>query len=89
VPIICHHIHYNENMDERKIKYLVPESLSFAQFQYVIRKNEKLTSHDALYFYVNKKIIPCSSTLIGQLYEKYKGNHGFLYIIYANENTFG
>lgn len=89
IPIICHPKDYNKITYKHRVKYLVPDSLSFAQFQYVIRKNIQMKKEDALYFFVNNRIIPSSSMSISEIYSKYKNKDNFLYIVYSTENTFG
>ena len=71
-----------------KRKYLVPRDLTMGQFLYVIRKRLKLSPEKALFLFVNNKI-PASTVLIGELYETNKDKDKFLYITYAQENTFG
>ena len=56
---------------------------------YVIRKRLKLTSDKSIYLFINEKIIPTTSALLGEIYEKYKDEDGFLYISYGGESTFG
>jgi len=90
VPIICHDINEKDLMKIKKYKYLAPDTLSFSQFQYVVRREMKLKPEQAIFFFINKKYIASSSDIIGQLYDKYKDpTHGFLYIVYSYENTFG
>ena len=43
----------------------------------------------ALYLYVDGKYLVTPSSTITTIYDKYKSDDGFLYITYANENTFG
>ena len=71
-----------------KKKYLVPNELTAGQFMYVIRRRIKLEPSKALFIFINGTI-PCSSTLMIELYEKYKDQDGFLYITYNGENVFG
>lgn len=75
-----------------KHKFLVPDSLSLAQFSYIIRKRINLTPADAIYIYVcdNDKItLPPMSNSIGTIYNDSKDKDGFLYLIYSCEETFG
>jgi len=88
VPIICERITPNIPEIDRK-KYLCPRDLSIANFMYVIRKRLKLSSEKSIYLFINDKIIPTTSSLLGVIYEKYKHEDGFLYISYGEESTFG
>jgi len=69
-------------------KYLVPFDLTMAQFIYIIRKNIKLSSEQALFLFINNHVVTPQS-LIGTIHEEYKHEDGFLYVVYAGENTFG
>lgn len=74
--------------DIDKSKFLVPGDLTMGQFIHIIRKRVELKAHEAIFVFVNNTI-PCSSSTIAQIYENSKDEDGFLYILYANENTFG
>ena len=71
-----------------KRKFLVPNDISVAQFMWIIRKRIQLPSEKAIFLFVNKTI-PQSSSTMGQIYNNYKDEDGFLYISYSGENTFG
>jgi GABA(A) receptor-associated protein len=88
VPIICERITTNIPEIDRK-KYLCPRDLSIANFMYVIRKRLKLSSEKSIYLFINNKIMPSTSSLLGVIYENYKDKDGFLYISYGGESTFG
>ena len=88
VPIICERITTNIPEIDRK-KYLCPRDLSIANFMYVIRKRLKLSSEKSIYLFINNKIMPATSSLLGVIYENYKDKDGFLYISYGGESTFG
>jgi len=42
-----------------------------------------------LSFLFVEDVLPPSSALMSQIYEKHKDSDGFLYITYSGENTFG
>lgn len=71
-----------------KNKYLVPTTLSFGQFLYVVRKQLQLDPDKALFIFINNVLVP-SSEMMGDVYSKYKDIDGFLYAIYSGESTFG
>jgi len=75
--------------DIKKQKYLVPHHVNIGQLIYTIRKQIKLDAKVAMFFFINKNIIPTSTSLVKDLYDKYADDDGFLYIHYATENTFG
>ena len=75
--------------DVEKHKYLVPKDMTMGNFMYVLRKNIKLKSDQALFVFVNN-LIACNSDLIGEIYNNYYDKDDkFLHVIYSSENTFG
>ena len=92
IPIICErsptctskHI---INIDKKK--YLVPTDMTIGQFIYVIRKRINIAKEEALFIFVNNRILPQSSDIVSNVYSKYKNDDGFLYMQYSSENTFG
>ena len=90
IPIICEKDDRSKDIPTiDRIKYLVPSDLSVSNFMYVIRKRIKISSEKSIYLFVNEKVIPATSQQLGQLYEKYANDDGFLYVRYAGESTFG
>lgn len=88
VPIICEKLNNKMPTIDKK-KYLVPIDLTMGQFMFVIRKRLHLKAEEALFLTVNNKNISATSAVIGDVYNNYKDNDGFLYINYTKENTFG
>lgn len=74
--------------DIDKTKFLVPGDLTMGQFIHIIRKRVKLKASEAIFVFINNSI-PSSSNTMAQIYENSKDEDGFLYVVYANENTFG
>lgn len=91
VPIICekNQAQKNDIPEIDKTKFLVPQDLSVGQFVYVIRRRLKLPPEKALFLFVGKRTIAPTTEIIGNLYEKYKDEDGFLYTLYSGENAFG
>jgi GABA(A) receptor-associated protein len=89
IPIICEKNKYCKNIDhlDRK-KYLVQPNLTIGQFIFVIRKRLRLNAYNALFLTING-IIPKTSEYVSTLYQKYKENDDFIYLVYSSENTFG
>ncbi len=69
-------------------KFLVPRDLTFGQFIYVIRKRMKIDSDKSLFVFANG-VLPPSTNLLQDIYERYADDDGFLYLKYDFENTFG
>ena len=80
-----------------KHKFIVPNEVTVGQFMYIIRKRIRLSPSKAMYIFVehdisrDKKeyIIPTNTEIIGNLYNKYKAECLFLYVVINGENTFG
>lgn len=88
-PIICEKSFNQLDLpDIDKKKYLVPNDLTIGQFIYVIRKRMQLKSEEALFLFINNKIMSASA-IIGNIYPQERDVDGFLYIQYAKENVFG
>jgi len=77
----------NEIIIDKK-KYLVPDDLTVSQFIYVIRKRLDIESEKALFLFFNNHL-PASSSLMNDIYKKYKSDDNFLYAIISLESTFG
>lgn len=87
IPIICERLTTKVAEIDRS-KYLCPNDLSLGNFVYVIRKRIKMAPEEAIYLFVNERILPVSK-ILGEIYEKHKDKDGFLYIKYDSEVTFG
>jgi len=89
IPVICERADTSDIALIDKHKYLVPAELIMGQFIFVIRRRLKLDAAKAIFLFVNNQIIPPSNASLGELYEEYKSEDGFLYMTYSGENTFG
>ena len=69
-------------------KYLLPSDLTVGHFIYVIRTKMKLSSEKAFFLFIDG-IIPATTSILGQLYDKHKSEDGFIYFTITSENTFG
>jgi GABA(A) receptor-associated protein len=90
IPVICEKsAHTNKNTPNiDKTKYLVPVDLTVGQFMFVLRKHIKMLPEQALYLFVGESIPP-NNELIRSIYAHHRDPDGFLYMVYAFENTFG
>ena len=75
--------------DINKNKFLAPSDLTLGQFLVVIRKRINLQESEALFVFVNESTLATTASTIGQLYEDYQDEDGFLYFLYCSENAFG
>ena len=69
-------------------KYLIPKDLTVGHFIYVLRTKIQLKSKEAIFIFVNG-VVPPNTSLVSNIYDKYKSDDGFLYLTITTENTFG
>ena len=91
VPVIVTKASGDKYLPEcKKIKYLFPSTLTIGQVLYVIRKHVQVPSEIGLYIFVgDSRSLPSAAELIFSVYDRYKSEDGFLYIVYSGESTFG
>ena len=87
VPIIIKTVFKLPLLD--KHKYLVPRDLTVGQFIHVLRRRIDLESEKALFIFVDGGILPSTSSIISEIYDKHKNKNLFLYMEISLENTFG
>lgn len=89
IPVIVSRFETKHTPRVEKHKYLVPDHFTFGQLIFEIRKHINVVRPDAsLFFFVNSKTIS-SSLPLNVVYQNEKNDDGFLYVLYATENTFG
>jgi GABA(A) receptor-associated protein len=88
VPIICEIYSKSALPDLDRTKYLVPYNITVGQFAFTVRKRLKLQPEKAIFLIIGE-MFPSTSSLIGDLYDKYKDEDKFLKILIKEENTFG
>ena len=75
-----------------KTKYLLSTKVTIEQFLKIIREKLEIEKEYALFLLANcksKKYAVVGSMTFGEVYEKYKDDDGFLYLIYSNEKIWG
>ena len=88
IPVIVEKSQDCDLNDIQKKKYLVSRDLLMSEFMFIIRKRIHLDPSQAIFIMINNTLPP-SNTRLGEIYENYKNEDGFLYAIYTSENTFG
>jgi len=71
-----------------KIKYKALISNECRLDSTISKFRENIKSTFAIYIFINNKVFS-PSTLVAEIYDKEKGEDGFLYIDIESENTFG
>lgn len=77
------------DFDLPKFKFLISSSNIFSTFVIDVRKQiTNLNPSDTLFFFING-VMPVYHATMGQLYDKYANEDGFMYVMCVKENTFG
>lgn len=89
LPIICENQDPNKQEIDQKIKYLVPKEFTVGNLIYSIRKNLVVSADRSIFIFVDNNVLPRSNDSIVDIYNEYRDDDMFLYIVYCHENTFG
>lgn len=90
VPIIVGRAELHTTPMITRNKIMCPSDVTFLYFITEVRKHiPALRPGDGLYLFVSNGNMPKLSTLMSELYNKYKNDDGFLYVTFSCENTFG
>ena len=92
IPVICEKDEKSNMKALLKTKYLIKKEITVDQFIGTLRRKLQLESTEALFLLANcqnNKYAIVGTDTIGSIYDKYKDDDGFLYIIYSNEKVWG
>lgn len=94
IPVICGKAARSDLPEIEKKKFLVPGTMLFGEFKYIIHKhisqstNAAISSDQTIYLFVNGTS-PKVGSLMSEVCDHYMADDGFLYISYSAENTLG
>ncbi|XP_053214996.1 microtubule-associated proteins 1A/1B light chain 3A-like [Panonychus citri] len=70
-------------------RYLVPQHLPCSKLVEIVRRRLTLHPSYALFLLAGGKSLVSNSKSVGQVAEQFRDPDGFLYIVYASQETFG
>ena len=87
IPIICKR--GNKNIPKlEKNKFLIPKDLAVGQLVYTIRTRIELPPEKAIFILIGNTL-PVMTEPLCNVYETFKNEDGFLYVIYIEESVYG
>ena len=67
----------------------MPKTFSIGEVLAVLRQRLVLTREEGLVLFANEKYMIKPNAKLEEVYDKYKDQDGFLYLVYAEENIYG
>ena len=87
IPIIVHT--RDKSIILPQSKFIVPNHITFSQFMTILRKKINLSKEEALFAFVNHRVVSSAADPLSVVYDIHKDTDGFLTLTLCKENTFG
>ena len=67
----------------------MPKTFTIGEVLAVLRRRLALSREEGLVLFANEKYMVKPNAPLEEIYQKYKDQDGFLYLVYAEENIYG
>ena len=93
VPIIIELYEKEKSLSKLpNCKFLVPDYVTHAELKSLLRRKLDLNQHQVIFLFIlsnDGSLTLPSSISIGEAFDRWKSEDGFLYMVYSAENTLG
>lgn len=89
IPLICEKDPKWKMESLPKTKFLVPNTMMWSQLIDMIKSKIKLDNKEALFLLIAGKHQVSGEKTLGEIFEAYKDEDGFLYVSYAGQLSWG
>jgi GABA(A) receptor-associated protein len=79
---------FKENI-KMKNKWVLPKSMTIAQLLFNLRERLEVDQYKSIFLFANNISIPPTGNTLGEVYNKWKDDDGFLYLTLCSEDSFG
>ena len=87
VPVVV-----EDKQTKTRSKFLIPSDMTAQQFIILLKRKLYTVSSQSIFMFVRSAkthVLIIGSSTFGEIYNQYKGDDGFLYIVYSNDSVFG